>query len=95
MFCNVMFWIVASELIKFEIKYPYMYHFVRSYNAQIWSLSNVISLLSFFYLFISFISFALPKIRSKQKFCYIMFWIVASELINFEIKYPYMFLFGG
>ena len=29
MFCNIMFYIVASELIDFEIKYFYMYRFGR------------------------------------------------------------------
>ena len=45
MFCNTMFWIVGSELIKFETKYPYMYYFGISYNAWIWTLSKLISML--------------------------------------------------
>ena len=35
-----------------------------------------------------------PQIRSIQIFCNIMFWIVASELINLDIKYPYIYCFG-
>ena len=29
MFGNIMFWIIASELINFEIKYLYIYRFGR------------------------------------------------------------------
>ena len=32
MFCNTTFWIVASDMINFEIKYPYMYCFGRLCN---------------------------------------------------------------
>ena len=45
MFCNIMFKIVASELINFEINYPYMYLFGRSSNTWMRSLSNVILIL--------------------------------------------------
>ena len=45
MFCDIMFWVVASELIKFDIKYPYMYHFGVSCNTCIWSLSMVFSMI--------------------------------------------------
>ena len=45
MFCNIMFWIVASELMNLEIKYLYMYGFGRSCNTWIWSLSTVLSML--------------------------------------------------
>ena len=45
MFCNTMLWIVASELIDFEINYPYMYRFGRLCNTRIWSLSKVFSML--------------------------------------------------
>ena len=45
MFCNIMFWIFAYELVKFEIKYPYMYRFGTSCNTWIWSLSKVLSML--------------------------------------------------
>ena len=43
MFCNIMFWVVASELIDLEIRYPYIYLFVRSCNTWIWSFSRVLS----------------------------------------------------
>ena len=45
MFCNIMLWILASELINLEINYPYMYHFGRSCNTWIWSLSKALSML--------------------------------------------------
>ena len=45
MFCNIVLWVDASELIEFEINYPYMYIFGRSFNTWIWSLSNVLSIL--------------------------------------------------
>ena len=45
MFCNIMFWVLASELINFEIKYPYMYFFERSCNTCKWQLSNMLSML--------------------------------------------------
>ena len=35
MFCNIVFWVVASELINFEIYYPYIYRFGISCNT--WS----------------------------------------------------------
>ena len=45
MFCNIMFCIFATELINFEIKYPYIYRFGRSCDTWIWSLSEVISMI--------------------------------------------------
>ena len=45
MFCNIMLWIVASELINLDINYPYMYFFGRSCNTWIWSFTKVLSML--------------------------------------------------
>ena len=45
MFCNIMLWIDASELINFETKYPYMHRFGISCNTWIWSSSKVFSML--------------------------------------------------
>ena len=45
MFCNIVFWIVAAELINFEIKYPYIYLFGISCNTWIGSLSEMISMI--------------------------------------------------
>ena len=42
-----------------------------------------------------FISFISHEIRSKQMVCNNMLWIVAYELSNFEIKYPYLYCFGS
>ena len=39
-----MFWIVASELINFDIKYTYMYCFGRLCNTWIWSFSKVLAM---------------------------------------------------
>ena len=45
MFCHIIFWVVANELINFDMKYPYMYRFGRLCSTWIWSLSKVLSMI--------------------------------------------------
>ena len=42
---------------------------------------------SFFFISI----FSAPQIKTKQVFFHVMFWVVASEPIDFEINYIYLF----
>ena len=44
MVCHIMFWILFSEPINFDIKYPYMHCFGRSWNTWFYSFSNMISI---------------------------------------------------